>query len=126
MGAAAVVAVTLLTVVAVFQIGLAVGAPWGAAAWGGKYQGVLPAGLRVVSGVAGILVYPLIALFILRAADLIDVAWLPGGAVGMWIVAAVFTVGALANFASRSKVERAWGPVALAIAICSAIIALAL
>jgi hypothetical protein len=126
MGVAAVVAVTLLIVVAVFQIGLAVGAPWGAAAWGGKFQGVLPVGLRVASGVVGILIYPLFALFVLTSADLIDVAWMPSGPPGMWIVAAVFMLGALANFASRSKVERAWGPVALGIAICSGIIALAL
>jgi hypothetical protein len=31
--------------------------------------------------------------------------------------------GALANFASRSKRERLWGPVSLAIAVCCGLIA---
>jgi hypothetical protein len=83
-----------------------------------------PVGLRIASGAAAILVYPLIALFILASADLIAVDWLPTGKTGMWIVTAFFTLGAVTNFASRSKAERIWGPVSLVIAICSAIIAL--
>ena len=121
---AAIVAVVLVAVVGVFQLALAVGAPLGKAAWGGKREGVLPPALRIASGVAAILVYPLIALFILASAELIAVDWLPTGKVGMWIVTAFFTLGAVTNFASRSKAERIWGPVSLVVAICSAIIAL--
>lgn len=123
---AAVVAVVLVVVVDVFQLALAAGVPWGKAAWGGKHGGVLPVGLRIASGVVAILVYPLIALLILASAELIAVNWLPTGKAGMWILTAFFTVGALTNFASRSKAERIWGPVSLVIAICSAIIALGL
>ena len=32
-----------------FQLALAAGAPWGAAAWGGAMPGVLPAGYRIAS-----------------------------------------------------------------------------
>ncbi len=113
-----------MAVVGVFQIALALGAPLGKAAWGGKHEGILPVGLRIASGAAGLLVYPLIALFILASADLIAVDWLPTGKTGMWILTAFFTLGALANFASRSKSERIWGPVSLVIAICCAVIAL--
>jgi hypothetical protein len=42
----------------------------------------------------------------------------------MWVVTAFFTLGALANLASRSKLERI--SVSLAIAVCSTIIALTL
>ena len=126
MNSAAIVAVVLLGVVGIFQVALAAGAPWGAAAWGGRYGGVLPSPLRIASGVAGVLVYPLIALYVLDSAGLIDLAWLPGTVLGMWIVTAFFTLGALANFASRSRIERIWGPLSLAIAVCSAIIALKL
>jgi hypothetical protein len=121
---AAVVGVVLVAVVGVFQIALALGAPLGKAAWGGKHEGILPVGLRIASGAAGLLVYPLIALFILASTDLIAVDWLPTGKTGMWILTAFFTLGALANFASRSKSERIWGPVSLVIAIGCAIIAL--
>lgn len=121
---AAVVAVVLVAVVGVFQLALAAGAPWGKAAWGGRHDGVLPMGLRIASGAAGIVVYPLIALFILASAELVAIDWLPTGKTGMWILTAFFTLGALSNFASRSKPERIWGPVSLVVAICSAIIAL--
>ena len=124
---AAVVATVLLAVVAGFQIALALGAPWGYAAWGGGNQGVLPAGLRIASAVVGLVVYPLIGCFVLTSAGVITAAWLPGtGATGMWVLAAIFTLGAIANFASRSKWERIWGPVSLVIAVCCGLIAAAI
>jgi hypothetical protein len=49
---AAIVAVGFLGMSA-FQAALALGAPLGHAAWGGAYDGQLPMGLRIVSGVAG-------------------------------------------------------------------------
>lgn len=121
---AGIVAVVLLGLVAVFQIALALGAPRGDAAWGGRHEGLLPTRLRIASGVAGVLVYPLISLFVLASAGLIDADWMPGtGNVGMWVLAGFFTLGTFANFASRSKRERYWGPVSLVIAICCGSIA---
>jgi hypothetical protein len=71
MDLAAIVAAALLTVVAIFQIALALGAPLGDAAWGGRHQGVLPRGLRVASALAGIVIYPLIIVYALASAGLI-------------------------------------------------------
>ena len=125
MTAAAIVAVFLLGIIVVFQAALALGAPWGFAAWGGQHPGVLPMRLRVASGVTALVIYPLIALVILAAAGLIDDAWLPvDPSLAMWVLAGFLTLGALANFFSRSPRERFWGPVALAIAVCCAVIAL--
>jgi hypothetical protein len=124
--AAAVVAVTLFAVVAVFQLALAVGARWGAAAWGGQNPGVLPTRLRVASGVAGLAIYPLLIVLVASAAGWVSIGWLSDlGSLPMWILAALLGLGALANFASRSPRERVWGPVAGAVAICCAILALA-
>jgi hypothetical protein len=121
---AAVVAAVLLAALTVFQVALALGAPLGKAAWGGQHEAVLPNRLRISSGVAGVILYPLIILFVLASADLITADWLPGtGKTVMWILAGFFTIGALANFASRSKIERIWGPVSLAVAICCGVIA---
>ena len=55
------IAAVLLSGMAGFQIALAAGAPWGAAAWGGASPGVLPRGLRVSSAGSG-LVYVLLAV----------------------------------------------------------------
>ena len=124
MQVAGVIAVVLLGVLGVFQLALAVGAPWGRAAWGGQNEGVLPGRLRVSSGVAGVAIYPLMVLYVLISSELIEGDWLPGtGSVAMWILVAFFALGALANFTSRSRIERAWGPVSMGIAICCVIIA---
>ena len=121
---AAILGVVLLALVGAFQIALALGAPWGAAAWGGAHPGVLPPRLRVSSLIAGVVIYPVLLLFVLASAGLAYLPWMPAtGRVGMWVLSGVFAVDAVANFASRSKVERLWGPVSLAIALCSAIVA---
>lgn len=127
MTVAAIVAVLLIAIVVVFQVALALGAPMGYAAWGGRHQGVLPRNLRIASGAAALVIYPIIILLILASAGLIEAAWMPGdGKIVMWALAVLLGLGALANFASRSPRERIWGPVALAIAICCAIIAAAI
>ncbi len=85
---AAIVAVVLLSIIAAFQLALALGAPWGEAAWGGQNPGVLPRGLRIASGIAALVVYPLIMLVVLAGAGLIDDDWLPvDTTVLMWALA---------------------------------------
>jgi hypothetical protein len=122
---AAIVALVLLGLIVAFQLALAFGAPWGSAAWGGQYPGVLPTRLRVASAVAALVVYPFIALLVLSAAGWVEVPWLDElGSLPMWILAGLLALGALANFASRSPHERIWGPVALAIAVCCAVLAI--
>lgn len=119
------VAVGLLVVIAVFQIALALGSPWGKAAWGGAHEGVLPARLRVASAVAGLVVYPAIIAVVLSASGLIGADLVAGdGAVTMWVLTAIFSIGAIANLASRSRVERWWSLVSLALALCCVGIAL--
>ena len=118
------VAVVLLGVIALFQLALALGAPWGAAAWGGQNPGVLPTGLRVASGLTAVVVYPLIALFVLASANRLDATWLPTtGNPGMWVLAGFFVVGTIANLASRSKPERGWALLSAALAGSCAVIA---
>lgn len=124
--AAWIAAVGLATVL-VFQVGLALGAPWGAMAWGGAHPGRLPAGYRIASAFA-IVLYPVILLLVLDAADVLDLGWVSGGAARtwMWVLTVVFALGTLANAASRSRPERIWAPVSGMIAVCTAIIALSI
>lgn len=122
---AAIIAASLIGVVAVFQIALTFGAPAGYAAWGGWHEGTLPTRLRVASGLVGFLICPALMVFVLATAGAIDANWVPGrGKVGMWILTGVFVVATFANFASRSRRERYWGVVSLVIAVCCAIVAI--
>lgn len=127
MKVAAGVAGILLAAIVVFQMALAFGAPLGKAAWGGQHEGVLPKRLRIASGVAALLIYPLIVVAILDSAGLIDADFMPGtGAQLMWVFSGLFTLGGIANLVSRSTLERYWAPVSIAIAVCCAVIASAL
>jgi hypothetical protein len=124
MRVAGIVGAVLLATVEVFQIALALGAPLGKASWGGRHTGVLPARLRIASGVAAILIYPLMAFLMLAASGLIETTLTAGTRkTAMWALTALFGLGALANFASRSRIERIWGPVSLGVAICCGLIA---
>ena len=90
---AAIVVTVHLAVLWVFQISLAAGAPWGAAAWGGHSKGVLPTSLRVGSGIAAAFLYPLITLYVLVSAEVVAIDWLPGaGKIAMWGLIGFFTL----------------------------------
>jgi hypothetical protein len=100
-----------LLVLAAFQVALALGAPWGAAAWGGSNDGMLPAGLRVGSAVAAS-VWVVAALVVLRRLL---------GPVGrrrtLLVVAVYSSLGVVLNAASPSSLERAmWAPFCLVVA----------
>lgn len=121
---AAMVASALLGGVTVFQLLLAFGLPWGAAAWGGQTPGVLPDGFRIASAVSGLVVYPLVIAYVLDASRLLRIAWLPGsGRVAMWVLFAIFASGTVMNTITPSPIERIWVPVGLVLAICCLIIA---
>lgn len=122
---AALLGVVLLVAITAFQLALALGAPWGAAAWGGQNPGVLPQPLRIASAIAAIVVYPLIIALVLASAGLIGDDWLPvDGTLIMWGLAVLLGIGAVMNVISRSAPERRWGAVALTIALCCVVIAL--
>jgi hypothetical protein len=121
---AAVVALALIAVVVAFQFGLAGGAPWGAASWGGAVEGVLPARLRIASAMS-VLVLGFMGWAVAARAGLIDLSPVPRSVLGgvAWGVSAYFGLGAVVNLASRSKVERLWSPVSAVIAVCAGIVA---
>lgn len=121
---AAVVATALLASLTVFQLALGFGAPLGAMAWGGQHHGTLPTRLRVASAVAGLVLYPAIAVVVLSAGGVIGDDWIPidTGLVA-WALVVFFAIGTIVNAISRSSPERIWSPVCAALAICCAILA---
>lgn len=91
--------------VGLFQVALAVGAPWGAAAWGGANAGVLPTGFRVASGVSALVWAGVAAVAAGRLLGPVGRRRLLLGS------AAYLTLGIAMNAASPSGVERAvWVP----------------
>jgi hypothetical protein len=121
---ATIIMLVLIAVLVAFQLGLALGKPWGAMAYGGNWPGVLPKGLRINSGVFALIMYPIVALYVLDAGGLATFAWLPARSSVIGVIAGFFAIGTLANAFSRSKPERLWAPVSLALAVCAAVIAL--
>ena len=111
----ALIGATLMAVLIVFQAALALGAPWGRAAWGGQHPGTLPRHLRMASA-ANILVFGF-AIWALLAKG--SPLWL------LWALTGFFALGFLINLISRSRVERMlWTPVAAG--ICAAFLLKAL
>jgi hypothetical protein len=103
-------AMALLLVVGAVQAALALGAPFGAAAWGGAHAGVLPPELRW-SSAAAVPVYLLLVRFVATGRTSRARRFVYAG------LALLFAIGALMNAASPSWVERAlWTPVAAMLA----------
>jgi hypothetical protein len=117
------ISVALHLGIAVFQVLLAAGKPWGEYAWGGQNKGVLPKGYRVGSAIA---VFVLIAFAVINLAS---VGYLRLPAIGIskvalqWIVTIYAALGTVMNAISRSRHERLlWTPVAAILAVLNAAI----
>ena len=120
---AAIALVVMLSLLAVFQLALALGAPLGHFAWGGQHR-VLPGRLRIGSLVS-IVIYAIIAVLALDRVWLIDVVPDVVSTVGMWVVFAYFVIGIPLNAISRSKPERyVMTPVVTVLAVLSLLVAL--
>ncbi|MDT0168479.1 hypothetical protein [Pseudarthrobacter sp. BRE9] len=106
----------VLGVLAVFQLLLIVGLPFGRFAWGGQNT-VLPTRQRVGSAVS-IVIYAAFAVVALERAGLISILTSPFVAVvAMWVIAVYLLLSLLPNLASKSKYERrVMAPVSLVLA----------
>jgi hypothetical protein len=112
-----------LAIVAAFQVALALGVPWGRAAYGGTSE-TLPPELRVASTVAAIVWLLAAAVILGRAGYWGSPRWAAIFRRGTWLVAGLLGLGALVNFASSSPWERfGWGPLALLLAIGCVVLA---
>jgi hypothetical protein len=122
---AAAMAAIGFVLVAGFQVALALGAPWGRAAWGGGHVR-LPIALRVASAFAAVF-WAVAALVVLARAGF---DWSPisfsAATWGTWILFGLLLLGTVMNLASRSRLERLiQTPVAAVLAILCLLVALA-
>ena len=115
---------TLTAIAALFQLALALGAPWGAYTLGGRFKGKLPPRMRLVA-VLQIVLLLVFALIVPARAGLGLGQLYPASRVAIWFVAAFFALGSLANLATLSKGERLiWGPANVLMLIASIMVAL--
>jgi hypothetical protein len=119
----AIIAAGGFLVLATFQLALALGAPLGAAAYGGT-QTELPAGLRITSAVA-FAMYCFGAVAVMRRGGYrVPVVSTRVARVATWVFAGLLLLGALTNFASSAQWERfGWGPFALVLSVMCIVIA---
>ena len=117
---AAVAAAILFGGLSAFEVALAAGVPWGAAAFGGASAMLEPA-LRVAAAVSAV-VWAAAGLIVLRRAGHSVWAPLPRRAlpVAVWVLAGYLALGVLTNAISTSPIERAiWVPATIAMsALC--------
>lgn len=95
---------TALGILALFQLLLITGLPFGRYAWGGQNP-VLPVRHRVGSAVA-IVVYTIFAVVALDRAALISILPMQVSVTAMWVIAAYLLLSVLPNLASKSSHEK--------------------
>ncbi len=95
---------TMLAILALFQLLLIIGLPFGRFAWGGQNP-VLPVRHRVGSAVS-IVVYAMFSVLALNRAGLISILPMQSSVIAMWVIAAYLPLSVLPNLASRSRHEK--------------------
>lgn len=116
----------LTTAVSVlFQIALALGAPWGYLAMGGRFPGKFPPAMRVAA-LAQAVVLALLAVIVATKARLVLAGFYAFSEAATWGVFAISVLSLIMNLATPSSRERnLWAPVALVLALSSLVVALA-
>jgi len=121
---ASILAAFVLSVIAVFQILLALALPFGRAAWGGIHR-VLPLHLRFASAVSAV---PLAlgAWIVLARTGVVTIPLQPSAVrTGAWVAFCILALSTIANLASRSRIERAlMTPAAFVCSVCLLVAAL--
>lgn len=113
----------LALLVMLFQLSLALGAPWGEMAMGGKFPGKFSPLLRV-SALAQLLLMAFMALVVLTRAGVLFSEWYETSKSVIWFVVALSFVSAILNTITPSKKERIlWSPVTLIMLICVILVA---
>ena len=113
----------LIAFAVLFQLALALGAPWGEMALGGKYPGRLPPRMRIAALIQ-VVVLTLIALIVLTRAGVVLNEYSAISKSAIWGVVVFSLVGAILNTITPSKKERMlWAPVAIVLLICATYVA---
>lgn len=109
-----------------FQFALALGAPWGSYAMGGKFPGRLPPAMRIGAVIQAVIL-GLLAAVVLSRAGLALEQWAPASSWLVWVVVAFSAVSLVLNSITSSAGERRiWAPIAFIMLGSSLVLALGL
>ena len=123
---AAIIVAVLLGAIAVAQVALVAGAPWGAHFYGGRVEtrdGVLPAGYRLMSAGA-VIILGLMVWIVLAYSGTVGAGLWSGGFldIGIWVVFGYLVLNTLGNLSGVSPIER-W-LMSTVTALCAALVLL--
>jgi len=114
----------LCLIVALFQLALAFGAPWGEYTMGGRFPGKLPPKMRTAALIQMIIIF-VFAFIVLIKSGLVFSQFYSIGKIAIWFVVAFFVLGSILNLSTPSKGERIiWGPVNILLLATSIFVAL--
>lgn len=117
--------VGLLTLIIIFQIGLASGAPWGEFAFGGRNKGTLPKHLRIGSVLSSFLYLGISGHLLAQVGVFPQLLESNLNTLANWSIVGIFSLALVMNIITPSKKERlVWAPVAAVLLVSSVIIAL--
>jgi len=115
--------IVIIICAAIFQIALALGAPFGEFTLGGKYTGKLPSNLRVAALMQALILLVFMIISISRSGIAFTFLY-EISKVGIWVVFAFFIIGTILNLLSPSKKERiVMGTINIVALICAFMIA---
>lgn len=110
-------------IVAVFQLALLMGAPWGEWTLGGRWRGALPLRVRVLPAVS-LLLLVAFSVIVLARADIAFPEIQAHARTLIWVVVGYSSLGVVANAVTPSRKERfLWLPVVICMLALSGFIA---
>jgi hypothetical protein len=111
-------------VAVLFQLAMALGAPWGEYAMGGKYPGKFPPKIRIAA-VIQLLILIFFGVIGLIRSGFIFSSFFDFSSKAIWFVVGFFVLGSLMNLITPSKKERnIWAPITFILLLASLRIAL--
>ena len=121
--ASAIICAILVGAVVVFQLCLALGAPWGVASMGGKFPGKYPSKMRIVA-LINMVVLCFVGCSVLIKANMMLPQFKAFSNTAIYFVVGFFAIAVVLNTITSSKIERTiWAPVTTVQLITSVIVA---
>jgi hypothetical protein len=119
----AVIFLVLCVLVALFQLALTLGAPWGEYTMGGKFPGQLPLKMRIAALFQILILFVMACIVLIRSGVVVN-QFYDVSKTAIWFVVSFFIIGSILNLLTPSQKERAvWGPVNILLFVLSIIVA---